>query len=465
MAELSQMPLEILEDIVRRAVSSGVSGMASQLASVNSIWQSIVEKTTFEELRLRVEDVAPMMEHLRSRPERFNLVRRIIFTVVLPVYSAADSASDRFGNDLVFSKSITTLLSHLGEWQSTGRTLELQLYIYSPADERFLLGDQWFRYLFGVVPGDLLHNRTYGSTLELYGNLKKKVPAVTKLTLRDDCERYIAASGIQCLFHVFSGLRDVDIRLWDFYKHTPDSVRRSTRRSMASALDQMASSIGSMRFHVKYYPPADQRYKGEKLYNSDVESDPLTVAYRNATQKMTIVDVHGMLGTPELFWPKEVNEANPAPFWPNLKYMELHYHILDPAGEWFFVPDAYGNRRVQAELPLHDLPMVFTPREDMNPLQNRYTADQDKMDDFYIVVAKAVTNMPKLQHLRLQALMYWNGQIVPFHVFTFTTDERVSRAVWSGSPPFEPSIDVLKAWRAMAYERGLYLSFESTRTE
>lgn len=234
---------------------------------------------------------------------------------------------------------------------------------------------------------------------------------------------------------------------------------------MANALEQMPSGVGSMRFHVHYHPPADQRFKGQNFCKGSVESDPLTVAYRNATQKMTIVDAHGMLGTPELFWPKQVNETNPAPFWPNLKYMELYYHILDPTGEWFFEPDAYGNRRHQADLPLHDLPVSYTPREDMVPMQNRYTADQNKMDDFYTAVAKAVGNMPKLQHLRLQALTYWNGRVAPFHVFKLTLDQRVGRAIWSGSPPFDPSIDVLKAWRRMAYERGLSLSFESNKTE
>lgn len=90
MAGLNQMPLEILEDIVQWTVSSGISGRASQIASVNSIWQSIVEKTTFQELRLRMEDIHTAMRTLRSRPERFSLVRRIIFAVVLPTYSAAE---------------------------------------------------------------------------------------------------------------------------------------------------------------------------------------------------------------------------------------------------------------------------------------------------------------------------------------------------------------------------------------
>ncbi|KAI0485828.1 Alpha/Beta hydrolase protein [Xylaria cf. heliscus] len=462
MAELNQVPVEVLEGIVRVAMPPGVKGIAGQLASVNRIWQSIVEKQSFQELRFQVEDISKVMKILQKRPERFSLVRRIVVFVTLPAYTAADctvieSGEDRFRNDLVFSKSMNTLFTYLGNWPSTGRTLELQLYPFSPSDKRCIMGNQWFRCHFGVVPGDILHNRAYDSTLELYGKPDNPILAITKLTLRDDCERYVAVSGIERMFHTFTGLRDIDVRFWD----NSNFMRRSARRRMAKALETMPDSVGSMRFHVKYYPPADQSFNGQRLCDDNDGSDPLTKAYRNATQKMTIVDIHGMLGTPELFWPKTVNDANPAPFWPNLKYMELYYHILSPTGEWFFEPDTHWPPREQADLPSHDLPARYTPRQDLYPMQNRYTADQDKMDEFYSAVAKAVTNMPKLQHLHVQALTYWSGTIAPFHVFTFKTVGRVARATWSGTPPFEPSSHVLKAWRKMAYERCLFLSLES----
>lgn len=230
---------------------------------------------------------------------------------------------------------------------------------------------------------------------------------------------------------------------------------------MAKAFEEIPSGVGTMRFHVKYYPPADQTFDGQNLCEGNDDSDPLTIAYRNATQQMTIVDVHGMLGTPELFWPKQVNAVTPAPFWSNLRCMELYYHILDPAGEWFFEPDAYGTRRYQADLPLHYLPARYTPREDARPMQNRYTADQNKMDDFYFALAKAVTNMPRLEHLHTQALTYWDGQLAPFHFFRFDVDGRFARATWGGAPPFLPSMEVVKAWRKMAYERCLFLILAS----
>ncbi|TGJ85443.1 hypothetical protein E0Z10_g3299 [Xylaria hypoxylon] len=470
MAGLEDMPLEILEDIVGLALLSGISGTAGQIASVNSLWQSIVEKKNFQQLRLGVEDITTAMEILRNRPERFSLVRLIIFNVVLPIYSVADcttleSPQDRFRNDIIFSKSMDVLLAHLGQWPSTGKTLELQLYAFSPTDARWLVRNRWVRYWYGVVPGDILHNRMYGGALELYRKTDNPVPAITKLTLRDDCERYIAVSAIECLFRALTGLRDMDLRHWDLYKHGPEFLRRSNRRRMAKALEQMPDSVGSMRFNVVYYPPVDQNFQGQRTCEGDDQSDPLTVAYRNVTQRMTVVDVHGMLGTPELFWPKQVNAENPAPFWPNLKYMELRYHILDPTGEWLFEPDTHADPRQQADLPFFDLPADLTPKEDLRPMQNRYTANQDKMDEFYYAVANAVANMPKLEHLRVQAITYWTGNIAPFHVFKFTTDGRIGCATWSGTPPFEPSVYVLKAWRKMAHKRGLFLSLESKHSE
>ncbi|KAF2966273.1 hypothetical protein GQX73_g7303 [Xylaria multiplex] len=470
MAEIGDLPLEILEKIVCLALLPRTSHRAGQIASVNSLWQNIVEKKTFEKLRLGVDDISTVMEILRNRPERFSLVRHIIFDVVLPTYSPADcttveSPRDRFHNDIAFSMSMNALLNHLGQWPSTGQALELQLYVFSPTDARCLIGNLWVRYWYGVVPGDILHNRMYGAVLELYRKTNKPVPAVTKFTIRDDCERYIAVSGFECLLRAFTGLKELNIRHWDSFKHSPDSSRRANRRRMALALEQISDSVRSMKFNVIYYPPADHRFSGQRTCEDGNQSDPLTVAYRNTTQKMIVVDVYGMLGTPELFWPKEVNAANPAPFWPNLKRMELYYHILDPTGEWLFDSDSHTDSRHQADLPFFNPPTNVIPAEDFSPMQNRFTANQQKMDDFYSAVAKAVANMPKLEHLRLQAITYWDGNVAPFHVFKFTLDGTMGCATWSGTPPFEPSVDVIGAWRKMARERDLFLSFESKDPE
>ncbi|KAI0973181.1 hypothetical protein F4678DRAFT_428168 [Xylaria arbuscula] len=469
MVGLGDMPLEILEDIVLSAVSFRVSSKAAELATVNSVWQSIVETKTFQQLRLNVDDISTAMRILRNRPERFGLVRLILFHAILPAYTAAECTTletpqDRFSNDIVFSKAINRLLTYLTGWPSTGKTLELQLYAFSPTDARALLGTRWFRYQYGIIPGDVLHNRTYGSVLEIYSRTADKpIPAVTKLTFRDDCERYIAVSGLEHLFRIFTGLRDMDIRFWDIYKHDPDNVRQGIRRHMAKTLDQMPKTVSSMRFNVAYYPPADQRFQGPRTYEGEDKSDPLSVAFRKATQKMTVVDVHGMLGTPELFWPN--NPASLAPVWPNLEDMVLYYHIINPAGEWLFEPDRGPIRRIQADLPFYDLPPEMVPDEDIRPMQNRFTPNEDMMEAFYIAIAKAVTHMPKLKHLHCQAITFWNSRIVPLHVLRVKIEDRIAHATWSGNPPFEPTADTLKAWRMMAYERGFFLSLEARSSE
>jgi hypothetical protein len=229
---------------------------------------------------------------------------------------------------------------------------------------------------------------------------------------------------------------------------------------MAKALDVMPAGVGSMRFHLEYHPPADQRKAGQKTRDENGGSDALTVSFRNASQKMTIVDVHGMLWTPELFWPKQVSTTSPEPSWPNLKYMELYYHIIGPNGKWVFEEDAHSEPRIQAELPTYDLPANDTAAEDFRPMQNRYTAKQDKMNMFYTTVCKAVSKMPKLEHLRLQALTYWKGRTAPFHVFEYNITGRVAHATWYGIPPFKPNVDVLNAWKMLAYDNNISIHFD-----
>ncbi|GAP90133.1 putative F-box cyclin-like [Rosellinia necatrix] len=454
MAEISQLPLGVLEDIVCLAMASKAPGIRmGGLASVDRLWQSIVEKMTFQEIRISVEDISTLMAMLGGRPKRFSLVRCLIFTAELPGYSELEcqlieSNQDRFYNDLAFSKSMNILLTHLREWPSTGRTLELQIRPWSPTDERHYDDGQWYRKYYSLVADDILHNQRLRGT------------CVTKLSFPDSSDRYVAASGTQGLFWAFPKLRDIEIRFWDAYIRQPDIVRRAVRRRMAKALDEMPSTVGSMKFHVQYFVPANQRYSGKKAYADTDVCDPLTVAYRNTTQKMTIVDTYGMLGTPELFWPRQVDAANPAPFWPNLKYMEVFYHIHDPDGEWLFGKDLREPIRVLADTPMHDLPPIYTPTRDKRPLQYRWTAYQNKMDEFYSSVVKAVANMPKLVHLRLQAITFWAKSLTPLHAFEFNIEGRVGYASWIGIPPFNPSDEVLKAWRVMAYERGISLTFE-----
>jgi hypothetical protein len=95
MATINQVPLEILEDIVSRAVTSRISVAGpvimvkpsiGQLAAVNSKWQQIVEKNTFQVLVLTADDIPTAMKILQNRPERFSLVRQIVFQVKLPSY-------------------------------------------------------------------------------------------------------------------------------------------------------------------------------------------------------------------------------------------------------------------------------------------------------------------------------------------------------------------------------------------
>jgi hypothetical protein len=221
--------------------------------------------------------------------------------------------------------------------------------------------------------------------------------------------------------------------------------------------------MDEMSLHVEYCPPSNQSFTAQStLYEQDYP-DELTTAWRHATQKMSVVRTFGMLWTPELFWPKHISEANPEPSWPRLKHMAVGYHIVDPARDWVFEADHYPPYRAQLVQTKYPVPLSYDPPfEDAQPSQFRFTPMQEKMDEFYSTLAKAATHMPKLEILYVQAITYWGHGVLPFHTFRLLIDDynRTARVIWTGSPRYEPSDQVLRDWRTMASIRDLNLTFE-----
>jgi len=236
-----------------------------------------------------------------------------------------------------------------------------------------------------------------------------------------------------------------------------------THIALAKALGQLPSDLDEMNLYIEYCPPANQVFTAQSTLDEHGNPDELTTAWRRATQKMSIVRTFGMLWTPELFWPKQISDADPEPSWPRLKHLTVQYHIVDPAGDWIFEADHYPPYRAQLVRPRYRVPQSYgPPLEDAQPSQFRFTAMQEKMDEFYSTLAKAATNMPKLEVLYVQAITYWGYDVVPFHMFCLLIDDynRTARVVWSGNPRYEPSDQVLRQWRTMAYIRDLSLRFE-----
>ncbi|TRX90435.1 hypothetical protein FHL15_008604 [Xylaria flabelliformis] len=117
---------------------------------------------------------------------------------------------------------------------------------------------------------------------------------------------------------------------------------------MAKALEAMPGIVRSMRFHVEHYPPADQRFNDEGLCEDNDEFSPL----------IWVLPANGFL--------------NQAP-----------KHLANK-------PNCHSTT-----------PARYTPKEDLCPMKNRYTGNQDKMDELYSAIAKAVAKMPKLQPLQV----------------------------------------------------------------
>ncbi|KAI1178213.1 hypothetical protein F4777DRAFT_595277 [Nemania sp. FL0916] len=488
MPGLGDLPPEIKHEIARWALADGDPAVSNRLGAVNQDWQQIIDEYRFQNIHLDKDNIEETMRLIRRRPTRFNLVRHLVYTVKLPTYTPPEYkkfelGTDKIRNDHVFSNSIHLLFKQLREWPLTGRKLELQLRVYSETDRlvyqkypvydgrEFFQGGQPIPPSFGegacrstfAFGQDNLEDghrvRVYGSVLELLKPPLEPVPVVTTLTFYPECKRFISEVTMMDLFRALSGLEEVIVGFSDHHKLKAVTLRINSRQMIAAALGSLPAGVEKLYFSVDYHPPANQSFLGQNLCQGGNASDLLTVAFRNISQRLKAVCVDGMLGTPELLFPKQVSEAESAPFWPHLKRMELRFHILEPTGEWLFEPERSEEPLVRFFEAFHGLPPHLTPEEDKNPMQNRYAPNQLKMNEFYIAVARAVNNMPQLEFMCLQAITYDGHVLCPSHTFRLVIEDRDARAGWTGDPVFSPSRNVREEWARMAHSRDLDLEF------
>ncbi|KAI1435578.1 hypothetical protein GGR50DRAFT_655681 [Xylaria sp. CBS 124048] len=471
MSEREHHPVNGLEVVLNLVMHTGGPETPFTIARVSPTWQEFAEKWILKYLHTDSSNIRKVMEFLGGRPERFGLVRTLAYRINLPTYTAIDctrqeSNLNQLWNNQAFTQAIRLLFDELRKWPATGRTLTLELFPTSTSDMMKLVDDVWVRDQFGVaIPGDVIYFRHFGSTLECYQTFQGRIPCVTKICVSGDSERYLAVSAFRHFFQTFCNLREVDIKFWDHYKREPVEFRQEKRRRMAETLHLMPAGVTDFKFHVLYATQAAQELDPPNIMPEGEESDPLTVAFRQVSQRLTVVRVHGMLGTPELFWPFRIDAHNPEPFWPSLEYMEVYYHIVNPKGEWIFTSEDEtedwppgAEPRFEAHESIHDWPdSIGYPEEDEWFYQDRIVADPRHMDGFYTSVAYAISKMPKLKQMRLHAIVYWETKLSPMHCFEYKRQGEQAIASWYALHRYKPSDSVLRDWEGMASAQGLDL--------
>ncbi|KAI0138639.1 hypothetical protein F4776DRAFT_63437 [Hypoxylon sp. NC0597] len=156
--------------------------------------------------------------------------------------------------------------------------------------------------------------------------------------------------------------------------------------------------------------------------------DRVTSALRQLSQKLEVLMLDTILASPQLFWPDQTSPELPAPYWPDLSECVIRYITQMPNGKLFF-----GQRK---------------------PIQAHF-------DEFYRAAALAITRMPKLKKMILDAQSGWTlNREFDYHLFIFKVEGNVATATWECNPKYVPCDEVIQILEQVALDRDLELVVE-----
>ncbi|OTA60668.1 hypothetical protein K449DRAFT_435059 [Hypoxylon sp. EC38] len=164
--------------------------------------------------------------------------------------------------------------------------------------------------------------------------------------------------------------------------------------------------------------------------------DRMASALRQLSQRLEEGKFRGVLGSPQLFWPKQLAPEQPGPYWPDLDCIDILYEPQMPSGERLFLIDG------------------------------QWHPNQTRLDEFYRAVAFAITRMPKLRTMNLKALLWWE-LLTPyyFHIFSFVVRGKVATATWRALPRYVPCEEIIQILKQAAHHRDLELVVEIDSSE
>ncbi|KAI0836669.1 hypothetical protein F5Y06DRAFT_298355 [Hypoxylon sp. FL0890] len=481
---MDSLPQTIVNKIVDIVTYEYNRNERLSLVTVSKKFQHAIEQKTFKWLHLNLVRVRHASGIL-SRSDRWSHVREVIFEIILPNYS--EEACTRYENDAekaensrVFTQNIIEMFNLLSQCPVACATkpLTLQLSIFSETDT-IRLGHTRSRgrvtqkaTFTGPVPGDIRGWRYRRSKLQLDQSVRLapiKHLRISSFLLRkciglSKHHRHVDAESVM---RITSAIMQPHLKSFDCIFGDTEKIDLSRRIAHREDIAKVIDSLPRLDYFellYEYLPPLNHDFKPPVLHNPDTQSDSVSCAIRKLTQRTKEINIYGILGSTELFWPKDYQPGAPKPYWQSLEYLKISYHPITPCGKWLFERDHSWRARVMnKQLFVRPEPREGRANEDYHAYQWRHTAIQKDMDEFYIAVGLAMANMPKLSTLELNAinLPAWRWDEKPLHAFSFKVCSNTEAvATWHSSPIFQPGPEVLHVWNQSAFKRGLELTIQ-----
>lgn len=210
-----------------------------------------------------------------------------------------------------------------------------------------------------------------------------------------------------------------------YLTHDWEGPRRDSRHDFARALGsaRLPDSLRCVRLDLLYPLDDSLRIDHHQMMPDLVSpepNDPFSVGLRNLSQHLRRLQLRGVIDE-TLFWPGE----DFIPCWPNLESLDITFHMVSPAGSWYFVgPNGEGLTTAASSIGDSSYPPFETTAYDREMdeeyddeaegqaqdrnVQFRIVPNDLILRPFLVAFAKAATNMTNLREAAIWSPLTWD---------------------------------------------------------
>ncbi|KAM0259132.1 hypothetical protein ACHAQJ_003503 [Trichoderma viride] len=477
------LPIEITQHIVelaswhepdglprrRQSICANLPGI-TQYAGVCREWRDLVERQTFQNLRLDRARLADIDQIVCRRRQAY--VRTVDLDVELEPYGAEvygdfETAEENARNSSIFSETLRLFFDAFSRWAPGGNGLDrdgagisLRITAFSPSDVGRCGEAEMSRRKQDVRNRDLLDDRYIHSILQL-------VPAATELPVVESVselisgrERHISAPAWALIINSMPNAKKIDINFWENEKKDLE-LRKQLRDEIGDALARMRCPDAEVTLSCSYAAPKDHASSPPTLIGARGVDDAFARGLRTWARQLKRLHLSNLVIAPEVFYPAASDDEEAASEWPHLEQLDVEYAAVTPHGTWLLERNPEDSPRDRPspvvdldEYSQEDLGIEVPAPEDMYEYGFRTVPVAAEMDRLYASAARAARRMPALRSVYLvtfDVALLWGHK---YHGFLYRYDaiRGIATAHWGSLPGYKPSEDVVGLWREMANE-------------
>ncbi|KAL6886921.1 hypothetical protein GGI43DRAFT_426245 [Trichoderma evansii] len=394
----------------------------AQYACVCREWQDIVERQTFQNLRL---DRARLMD-----VDHIVCQRRQAYPYGVELYGDVETAEENERNSSIFSETLWLGLDRVG--------ITLCITAFSPSDV-YHRGKAERRNE-DIMSRDIGSNRYIHSILQVLP-AATELPAVKSVSqLISSGERHISASAWALIINRLPNAKKINVDFWEKEKNL--ELRKRLRDEMGDALARIRCPGAEVTLSCHYKAPKNHASSPPTLVNACGADDAFTRGLRTWARQLKALYLSGV---------------------PHLEQLHVDYAAVTPHGTWLLERNPEDSPYACPECPSPTLDLDLWHllmsaaedlHDDLHEHKFRTVLMATEMDRLYRSAARAARRMPALRSLYFNTRDGARAWGHTFHEFLYKYDAIRGIAIvhWGSLPGYKTAEDVVALWREMANE-------------